>query len=173
MKYVFVIFLFLLPFLGTAQKKDSLRFAVEVSGSYSYTGLGAQVALVLGKRSREFYLAGKTSITYLTRGNDFPIGFGLGYRSLFLQKKHLRPYFELSYENFFLKQSASPSSGTGLYQVHELYAGYGARLIYGHFSFGNTISYGGYAELHGELETEKTFFYHLGPKVKINLSYEF
>jgi hypothetical protein len=173
MKYIFVLFICLGPAWLFANK-DSLNFAVEISTDYSHTGAGAEAGLILLKHRNQFCLRVKTSLTYLTNKDEFPYGFGVGYRLVFIQKKHFRSYAEIAYENFFLKLYSYTSSNTQLYQAHEIYGGYGTGLCYGHFVISNSISYGGYAELRTEQnEDEREFFYHLSPQIKINIAYEF
>jgi hypothetical protein len=174
MKYIFVLFICLGP-AWLFGNKDSLSFAVEITGDYSYAGGGTGVGLVLIKQKNEFCLRARTSLTYLTRHNNTPYGFGIGYRNIFVQKKHFRSFMEIEYQNLFFKIYSYVSETTHLYQAHELYLGYGTGFRFGRFIISNTISYGAYAEVRFEPNEndEEEFFYHLSPKIKLNLAYEF
>ena len=171
-----IIFLLLLqiPSLLFSQKKDTLRWGIEPSLTYSYTGVGGGLGIVLRKRQNEYTLKARTSLGYVTRASGAPLGGGLGLRHLLFEKPRWAGFFDVSYEDLFMRIHSPYISSPYWYQVHELYFGYGTRLGKGHFKFSNCIGYGGYAEMrHDPIENENYFLFHFGPFIKLFGTYEF
>lgn len=171
-KFFFLLLILLCRIPVSGQEKDSLKVGVEITIGDSFTGVAPQLGVFVRKNKNEFALRFKTSLTYFNSDENIPMGAGVSYRRITLEKKRFHSFIEAEYENLFFKHYSYLNMGEKLYQVHELYFGYGVGFRTKHFMIRNTISYGAYGEVLME-DDEDELFYHISPKIKVTLGYIF
>lgn len=173
--FKFFIFFLLLPSHLLSQEKNSnSTVKIEVGSSYSYTRINGLIGASITKKNNEFGLGARTSITNFSKYSSAPfVGFYLDYNRTMSTEKKWTSLINIHYGNLFRKIYSPINTEKSIFQLHEIYFGYGLSYKFHNLYITNTINYGGYMERQMNFyKNEEVTFFHIGPMIKLFIKYE-
>lgn len=175
MKYILYYSLFLSHFLFAQEEQSAIKIKIELAGAYSYTGINGLVGINIAKKKNEWGIGVRSIITNFSKFNHLPfIGVYIDYNRNLAENKKLKPLLNLYYGNLFRKLNDPVDNKSSLFQIHEIYIGYGLSYKMGKINILNTINYGGYMERQINFYKDNAvLFFHHGPMIKLSIKYEF
>ena len=172
-KYLLYHLLLIPHFVFSQESESKIKIKIEVAASYSHTGLNTLVGASVSKNNNELSIGMRTPVASFSAYNSIPfVGIYLDYNRDVSEKNKINYLVNMHYGNLFREFNSPLNDTKALFQIHELYIGYGLRCEIKKLHITNTINYGGYMEKQLNFYTNKpTVFFHGGALIKISLTY--